>query len=400
MTATQTSCSEILADGGVPSTARAEEDRSPTVRGPHAPFAQSPRASASVDLELLFEQVPVAIAILRVPDLVYERTNPSYRALMGGRDSTGTSPHQAVPEREAQEIERIVAEVCRARASFAVRAKLVRVTDVPGRSSDRYFDLIYQPIFDANGDVHQVAAIGFDVTDVVAARRAAEDATHMKEQFLAMVSHELRSCISPILTALELLRLKHGECQPERGIIERRATHVARLVDDLLDVARIEQGKVELRLSRVDISHVLLAAIETTRPRLRERGQQLELHCAGGLTVHADAQRLAQVVSNLLANASKYSEHGQSVELSATRGDRGIVVRVRDSGIGITSEMLPRVFEAFVQDRHALHRSRGGLGLGLAIAKSIVEMHHGTIEVRSGGVGLGSEFAVRLPEAA
>jgi signal transduction histidine kinase len=289
--------------------------------------------------------------------------------------------------------------VCRTRSSVAARAKLVRGTDPHGRHIDRYFDLVYQPMLDPRGNVHQVAAIGFEVTEVVLARRAAEDANRMKDEFLAMVSHELRSPLSPILTAVELLRHKRGVGHPELGIIERHATHVARLVDDLLDVARITQGKVELRLARVDIAHVLLAAVETMRPRLKERGQQLDLHCAGGLTVDADAQRLAQVVSNLLANASKYSDHGQSVELSAERGDRQIVVRVRDRGVGITSEMLPRVFDAFVQDRDVRHRSRGGLGLGLAIAKSIVEMHRGTIEVRSDGVGLGSEFAVCLPAA-
>jgi CheY-like chemotaxis protein len=214
-----------------------------------------------------------------------------------------------------------------------------------------------------------------------------------------MLGHELRNPLAPITTALYLLGMRSGETGArERAVIERHVRHLTRLVDDLLDVSRITRGKVELKRELVRIPEVIAKAIEMASPLLEQRAQHLELHIpSDGLWVEGDAVRLAQVFSNLLTNASKYNERGGRIGVSAQREENELVIRVRDTGIGIDPEMLPRVFDLFSQERQALDRSEGGLGLGLAIVRSLVNMHEGTVSAQSEGRGRGSEFVVRLP---
>ncbi|MDI1476235.1 ATP-binding protein [Polyangium sp. y55x31] len=234
------------------------------------------------------------------------------------------------------------------------------------------------------------------------AKYRAEAASRAKDEFLAILGHELRNPLSPILTALELMRLRHGSVlERERAVIERQVQHLVRLVDDLLDVSRIARGKIELRRRPIQLAQVVAKAIEQSSPLIEQRGHTLSVAVpAEGLVVDGDEIRLAQVVGNLLTNAAKYTEKGGHVEVSAGREGEWATLRVRDSGVGISHDLLPRIFDLFVQGGRELDRSEGGLGLGLAIVKNLTESHGGRIEARSAGPGLGSEFILRLPLAA
>jgi signal transduction histidine kinase/ActR/RegA family two-component response regulator len=233
-------------------------------------------------------------------------------------------------------------------------------------------------------------------------RERAESASRAKDEFLAMLGHELRNPLSPILTATQLMRLRGEDVfEKERTVIERQCRHMIRLVDDLLDVSRITRGKVELRRRPIEISEVIAQAVELASPALEERAHRLTLDVPSSSTVvHVDPHRLAQVLANLLTNAAKYTPHGGSVHVAAHGQDSSVTISVRDSGIGIDPKLLPNVFDLFVQGRQGIDRATGGLGLGLAIARTLVETHGGTIKARSAGIGQGSEFIVELPRYA
>jgi signal transduction histidine kinase len=233
-------------------------------------------------------------------------------------------------------------------------------------------------------------------------RERAESASRAKDEFLAMLGHELRNPLSPILTATQLMRLRGEEVfDKERTVIERQCRHMIRLVDDLLDVSRITRGKVELRRRPLEVSEVIAQAVELVSPALEERAHRLTLDVpTAGTVVHVDPQRLAQVLANLLTNAAKYTPHGGAIHVAAHGHDSSVTISVRDSGIGIDPKLLPHVFDLFVQGRQGIDRAAGGLGLGLAIARTLVETHGGRIEARSAGAGQGSEFIVELPRYA
>jgi CheY-like chemotaxis protein/anti-sigma regulatory factor (Ser/Thr protein kinase) len=214
-----------------------------------------------------------------------------------------------------------------------------------------------------------------------------------------MLGHELRNPLAPILTALQLMRLRGVQgAERERVVIERQVEHLVGLVDDLLDVSRITRGKVQLRRRPMEIAEAVAKAIEMASPLLEQRQQDLRVKVApAGLRIDGDLDRLAQVIANLLTNAAKYTEPGGRITVSGEVEGTDIVLKVRDTGIGIDPAMLPRIFDLFTQERQALDRSQGGLGLGLAIVHSIVVIHGGTVAAFSQGQGRGSEFVIRLP---
>ena len=232
-------------------------------------------------------------------------------------------------------------------------------------------------------------------------RVAAEGANRAKDEFLAMLGHELRTPLSPILTALQLMKLQGGEgSERARMVIERQVTHLTRLVDDLLDVSRIAGGKVELKRELVEMADIVARAIELASPMIEQRMHTLTVEVPRrGLPVDGDATRLSQVVSNLLTNAAKYTPQGGRISVRAEAAGNDVVLHVRDSGIGIKPDMLPNVFELFVQERGSIDRSQGGLGLGLTIVRNLIEGHGGSVSAHSDGPGRGSEFVVRLPRA-
>ena len=221
-----------------------------------------------------------------------------------------------------------------------------------------------------------------------------------KDEFLAMLSHELRNPLAPISNAVQLLRLQGAESprqQKARAVIERQVGQLRRLVDDLLEVSRISTGRIELRPERVSVAGLLDRAIETTRPLIESRRHTVAVTMpAEPIMLEADASRLEQVLVNLLTNSAKYSGDGASIDLIAAQEGQEAVLRVRDTGHGIAPELLPRVFDLFTQAERSLARSEGGLGIGLALVKRLVELHGGRVEVTS-TLGKGSEFIVRLP---
>jgi signal transduction histidine kinase/ActR/RegA family two-component response regulator len=271
-----------------------------------------------------------------------------------------------------------------------------------------YFNFVYSPFRGADGRVAGIFVIASDVTDQVKARhqleglrRAAEGANRAKDEFLAMLGHELRNPLSPIVTALQLMKLRGDGADRERTVIERQVSHLTRLVDDLLDVSRIARGKVELKVELVEMADVVVKAIEMASPLLEQRAHALELDVPRrGLSVKGDSTRLAQVVGNLLTNAAKYTPAGGRIAIVAACHDDTVELRVRDNGIGISPEVMSHVFDLFVQERQGLDRAHGGLGLGLTIVRNLVQLHGGTVSAESAGMGKGSEFVVRLPLAA
>jgi signal transduction histidine kinase len=228
-----------------------------------------------------------------------------------------------------------------------------------------------------------------------------EAAARAKDEFLAMLGHELRNPLSPIVTALQLMKLRGDTgTTREQQVIERQLDHVIRLVDDLLDISRITRGKIELRRETVEIAEVIGKAVEMTSMILEQRAHRLAVDVPrASLLWEGDPVRLAQVVANLLTNAARYTPNGGDIRLVCRRESEEIVLCVRDNGVGIPAELLPRVFDLFTQGKRNLDRAAGGLGIGLTLVKTLVNLHGGSVSAKSDGPGKGSEFTIRLPVA-
>lgn len=230
------------------------------------------------------------------------------------------------------------------------------------------------------------------------------EADRLKDEFLAMLAHELRNPLAPVRNAIYIMKQPTttlGLNEQVLDIAERQVDHMARLLDDLLDVSRISRGRIELRLEPVDVSAIIHRTVEAVRPFIESRRHDVTVSLpALPLWTRADATRLEQVLTNLLNNAAKYTDPGGQIRVSAELESGHVVLRVRDNGVGLAPEMVPRVFHLFVQAQRRLDRAQGGVGIGLTLVKRLVEMHGGTVEAQSSGIGRGSEFIVRLPAIA
>jgi PAS domain S-box-containing protein len=242
-----------------------------------------------------------------------------------------------------------------------------------------------------------------NVTKRKKAEQALQDAGRRKDEFLAMLAHELRNPLAPLRNGLQVMKLARGDSKAMEqawAMMDRQLTQMVRLIDDLMDVSRISRGKVELRKARIALAKVLQQAAEISRPLIEASGHTFSLEVPSEpIFVDADATRLTQVFSNLLNNAAKYTERGGRIALRMQRQGSEVVVRVRDTGVGIPAPMLPRVFDLFTQVEGSLEKAQGGLGIGLTLVKRLTEMHGGSVEAFSEGHGKGSEFVVRLPVA-
>jgi signal transduction histidine kinase len=249
------------------------------------------------------------------------------------------------------------------------------------------------------------ARVAARTTELSRANALLADADRRKDEFLALLAHELRNPLAPILNSLEILRLAGADPEAReraRAMVERQVRHLARLVDDLLDISRITRGKVRLRREWVDLARLVRTTIEDRRPTLERAGLRLTGQVPElPVWVNADATRLAQVLNNLLDNAAKFTDRGGAVAVTLTteREPPLALLTVRDTGVGIDPAMLPRLFSVFAQADRSLERTRGGLGLGLSLVKGLVELHGGTVEAHSAGPGQGAAFTLRLPVA-
>lgn len=252
----------------------------------------------------------------------------------------------------------------------------------------------------ADGRGTRMAGITLDVTDRRRDEQALREADRKKDDFLALLAHELRNPLAPIRNGLEIVRRSSDETLRERSydVMARQLAHMVRLIDDLLDVSRINRNKIELRLAPIDLSDAIRAALETAGPLIEAAGHQLVVELPDApVRLDADLTRLAQVFSNLLTNSAKYTARGGTIRLTAEREGDWVRVSVSDDGIGIPADSLARIFDMFSQVDSSLERSTGGLGIGLAVVKGLVELHGGTVSAASAGRGHGSEFTVRLP---
>ena len=233
---------------------------------------------------------------------------------------------------------------------------------------------------------------------------ALREADRRKDEFLAMLAHELRNPLAPLRNALEAMRLKphdHEALAWARGLMERQVAQMVRLIDDLLDLSRVSRGRIELRFERADITSLVHAALDVCSPAIVQAGHRLRLELPQTpATLRCDSTRVIQVICNLLSNATKYTPPGGDITLTVQKQGEIIELRVRDTGTGIPRDMLSRVFDMFTQLSQSLDRAQGGLGIGLTLVKRLVELHGGTVEARSEGLGKGAEFVVRLPENA
>ncbi|HEX8199984.1 MAG TPA: ATP-binding protein, partial [Isosphaeraceae bacterium] len=278
---------------------------------------------------------------------------------------------------------------------LVARGRTLGAISLLGTTSGRRFDPADLPLAE---ELACRAALAIDNARLY---DEAQEAVRLRDQFLAMLAHELRNPLAPILNAASILRLRAPD-EPQvlgtTAVIERQGRRMARLLDDLLDISRVTRGKITLRREPVSLEAIVVGAVQGCAPLIEERGHQLAVTLPPEpIPLEADPARLEQVLVNLLGNAAKYTEPGGRIWLSATVEGAWAVVRVRDTGVGIPAEMLGTVFDLFVQADHSLDRTQGGLGIGLTLVRNLVEMHGGTVSAFSAGPGQGSEFLIRLP---
>lgn len=377
--------------------ARADERR----RRAEAALSQQ-LASERNRLRTLFEQAPGFMAVLRGPEHVFELANAAYLRLIGPREVIGKRARDALPDVEGQPFFDLLDSVYRSgKPYFENEARLMLRPAPEGPLLERYVDFVYQPVTEPDGKVSGIFVEGYDVTERVHAYHALREADRRKDEFLAMLAHELRNPLAPISAAAELLRVVGNDPLRVRNtadVILRQAEHMTGLVDDLLDVSRVTRGLVKLDFEALDLGDVVAAAIEQVRAMIEAKRQVLTMRHGGTPAfVSGDRLRLVQVVSNLVNNAAKYTPEDGEIGIVLTADDDEVQLEVRDRGVGIAPELLPHVFEPFTQAERSPDRSLGGLGLGLALVKSLVALHGGSVTAHSPGIGQGSRFSVRLP---
>ncbi|MDB4974007.1 MAG: hypothetical protein JWN48_2348 [Myxococcaceae bacterium] len=356
----------------------------------------------------IFMQVPVAVAVLIGPELRFEVANPAYCEMVGKSDVLDQPLREVFPELVEHESVRVLERVLDTGESIRLAELGVPVLR-RGVLKELYFDLIAQPLQSSGTHADGLVVIAVEITEQVLARQrvdglraTAEAASRAKDEFLSTLSHELRTPLNAIIGWATLLR--KGTLSPDRipralETVERNAQVQARLIEDMLDLSRIERGKLVLSVGPLELVRVVEAAIEAVRPAADAKGVRLQPVLDSHATIVGDVDRLQQVVWNLLSNAIKFTPKEGRVLIRLRREHSYVEITVADTGQGISGDFLPFVFDRFRQADPSFTRRTGGLGLGLAIVRSLVELHGGTVTVQSEGTGLGATFVVRLPTA-
>jgi PAS domain S-box-containing protein len=337
-------------------------------------------------------------------DGIIQSWNASAERLFGytAAEAVGSSIFLIIPADRADEERRIIAQL-----KAGERIEHFDTERVRKDGQIVQVSLTISPIKDATGKVVAASKIARDITKQKQLEADLREADRRKTEFLAMLAHELRNPLAPIRNALKILRLttspRHDSADDEAvraasEMMERQVSQMVRMVDDLLDISRISRGKIQLRRSRVELASAVDHAVEAARALVESRKHELTVVLPPQpIYLNADSTRLAQVLGNLLSNSCKFTNKGGRIWLTVERAGPEAVIRVRDTGIGIAADQLPHVFDMFTQVDTSLERAVSGLGIGLALVKTLVELHGGTVEAHSDGVGQGSEFVVRLP---
>jgi PAS domain S-box-containing protein len=356
-------------------------------------------------LEALQQHAPVGIAFLD-GDCRFQRVNDELAAINGlsSAGHVGRAMASVIPGLSEQ-----LAPLCRRAREGEVISKVEVTGETPASPGEtRHFNVSVYPV---RGAVGEVIGTGLVVVEITERRRAEAalrehasvmaDLARQKDEFLAMLSHEIRNPLAPIRTALDLLR-RSGPVEDVAAaaheVIDRQLAHVVRLLDDLLDIARITRGRVSLAKESCDVRRIVTDAVDSARPLIAKRHHHLETSIPPEpLLVQGDVTRLVQVLVNLLNNAAKYSDEGATIGVNVDAEGGHAILRVSDTGAGIPAQLLPKIFDLFIQNERGLDRAPGGLGIGLTLVKRITELHGGSVEVHSEGLGRGSTFTVRLP---
>ena len=396
-------------------------------RTEEAEHARADAAAAEQRIRDVFEQAPIAVAVMTGPELVYSIASPRYREMLGGRQLVGLPLRTALPELSGQEVIETVRRVFDTGVPFSQRERKIELDKSgTGVLEDYYFNVGYQPLRDAGGRVYAVASTAYEVTADVKARHAlesaqadarvareiaelahhdAENANRAKSEFLAVMSHELRTPLNAIGGYAELMQLGiHGPVTNEQLValerIQRSQRHLLGLINGVLNYSRVEAGAVHYEVSDVPLEETLATCEALISPQVRsKRLDFVNRACPPGTMVRADREKLQQVVLNLLSNSVKFTDAGGRVELACTSAPNGMMsVRVHDTGRGIPSTQLERVFQPFVQVEAGLTRTQDGVGLGLAISRDLARGMGGDLTVES-EEGRGSTFTLTVPLA-
>lgn len=359
----------------------------------------------------LFMQAPAFIAMLEGPNHVFTLSNPAYNELVGHREVIGKSVRQAFPEDEMQTFLDTLDEVyATGKLRFFEEQEIVLESPDTGERRVRYGTFVYHPTYNISGEIEGIACFGFDVTELVEARNQveaqaerAERESRLKDEFLAMLGHELRNPLAPIATAVDVMKTATDADRCEHvdwavDVIDRQLGQLIHLVDDLLDVARIEQGRIRLEREANRLEDILKPALEASQPLVDAKEHSLHVERLDDeVWVDVDATRISQVLANLLNNACKYTSPRGHIRLSVDIDADILILQVEDDGQGIEPAFLEDIFHLFTQADTSLDRSEGGLGLGLTLVRRLVEMHDGSVHAESAGLGQGSRFTVELP---
>ncbi|MEJ7848227.1 MAG: ATP-binding protein [Pyrinomonadaceae bacterium] len=353
-------------------------------------------------LQYLFTNAPAFVATVRGPKHIFELTNPAYLRLIGHRNVIGKTVREALPEVEGQGFFSILDRVYQSGEPFIGREMAIMLQREPNQPEvERFVDFVYQPILGPDGVATGIFAHGIDIKEQVEARKEAERANRAKDEFLATLSHELRTPLGSILGWIAILGT---EGVPEETknkaieIIQRNARLQSELIEDVLDVSRIISGKMRLNVQPVDLTSIVESAIESITPAAEAKGIRLrKMLDSKASLISGDPNRLQQIIWNLLSNAVKFTPKAGRVDVRLHRVDSHVEVMVADTGIGILPDSIPHIFERFTQADSGASRNHGGLGLGLAIVRHLVEMHGGTVRAESQGENTGAAFFVSLP---